>query len=312
MDNLPDIANILIWPLVVLIVAVVFLIIFKDRLTELELDPARRKMRFKFARRLDQARLQAKKIEKSIAASGALPSAQRMDDIGKQRSREAVIEAWGALKQTVYNAAAAFHIKLTPSTSIQMVLSQMVYLGVLDHETADLILLLEELGRELTTDEGLKPHIDDARAYKALAEVIIDWMMLELISKKSTSKRPETRTAAPQRRSATVVGGFATPVAGQPSATLVGIKGVVNGRSIPIETAEFKIGSGPGNDLLIQGDDYVSGNHAVIRFDRGSLYLTDLNSRNGTYINEIQVNQAVTALQSGDQIRLGQTVFQLE
>lgn len=310
--NLPDIANTLIWPLVVLIVAVVFFIIFKNRLTELEFDPTRRKMRLKFGERLNKARRQAIKIEKTVAASGAQSTSERMAVIGNQRSREAVIEAWGTLKQTVFDVAAAFNIPLTPSTNVQTVLIQMAALGAIDHDTTGLILLLDELGQELLADSGLKPHIDDARSYKALAEVIVDWIMLELISNRGQTEPPEPPPETPLHHTATVVGGyFPPPAAGQPAANLIGIRGVVNGWCVPIETIEFKIGSARDNDLRIKGDDYVSGRHALIRFDNGSLFISDLNSRNGIFLNEKQVSGAVAVLQPGDHIRLGQAVFQL-
>jgi hypothetical protein len=310
--DLPAIANTFIWPLVVLIVAVVFFIIFKDRLTELEFDPTKRKMRFKFGERLNKARRQAIKIEKTVADSGAQSTSERMAVIGNQRSREVVIEAWGTLKQTVFDAAAAYNIPLTPSTSIQTVLSQLAAHGTLDHDATGLILLLDELGQELMAESGLKPHIDDARAFKALADVIVDWMMLEHISNRNKTKSPELLPETPPHHCATVVGGyFQPPAAGQPAANLIGIGGVVNGWSVPIETVEFKIGKGRDNDLRIKGDDYVSGHHALIRFDNGSLFIYDLDSYNGTFLNEKQVTGAVAVLQPGDHIRLGQAVFQL-
>lgn len=312
MNYLSDILNTLKWPLVVLIAAVIFFFIFKDRLTELEFDPNRRKMRLKFGERLNQARLQARKIEKTVAASGRQSTAERMAVFGTQRSREAVIEAWGALKQTIFSAAAAYNIRLTPSTSVQNVLTQMAAHGVFDHETAGLILLLDELGLDLMADSGLKPLERDARAYIALADVIIDWMMLVHISNQVPATPPDPAHETSLSHSATMVSSyFQPPAAGQPTANLIGIRGVVNGRSIPIEIAEFTIGSSKGNDLRIKGDDYVSGNHALIRFKNGSLFISDLDSKNGTFLNGKQVNQAVTTLQPGDHIRLGQAVLQL-
>jgi two-component system cell cycle response regulator len=54
-------------------------------------------------------------------------------------------------------------------------------------------------------------------------------------------------------------------------------------------------------------DDGVSRNHARLKFDTGgSLYLCDLDSRNGTYVNGKRINEP-TQLQAGDKVQIGRT-----
>ena len=43
-------------------------------------------------------------------------------------------------------------------------------------------------------------------------------------------------------------------------------------------------------DLNIAEDDYVSENHAFIRYQSGSLFVFDNGSRNGTFVNQNLVN----------------------
>lgn len=64
-----------------------------------------------------------------------------------------------------------------------------------------------------------------------------------------------------------------------------------------------RFGRGSDNDVVLT-DSRVSGNHAVIELtDQGYYQLRDLNSSNGTFVNNQRVNQVV--LQPGDNLRLG-------
>jgi pSer/pThr/pTyr-binding forkhead associated (FHA) protein len=60
-------------------------------------------------------------------------------------------------------------------------------------------------------------------------------------------------------------------------------------------------------------DDYVSRKHFQITFMGEEAYLTDLNSRHGTFLNDEKISKS-TRLQSGDLIRVGKTTlcFKLE
>ena len=59
-------------------------------------------------------------------------------------------------------------------------------------------------------------------------------------------------------------------------------------------------------------DDKISRQHAKICFDAAGCYLEDLGSRNGTYCNERKLAaNAKCRLLNGDQIRLGDTVLQM-
>jgi len=59
-------------------------------------------------------------------------------------------------------------------------------------------------------------------------------------------------------------------------------------------------------DLKLSADMYCSSKHAIIedRFD-GTLWIRDLNSRNGIYVNGRRVN--THQLKVGDRIRIGST-----
>lgn len=70
---------------------------------------------------------------------------------------------------------------------------------------------------------------------------------------------------------------------------------------------EFKIGRKDDNDLIIK-DGYVGHNHAKINAKDDSYYIEDLNSKNGTYLNnyKLSLNERFS-LRSGDIIKIGYT-----
>lgn len=57
---------------------------------------------------------------------------------------------------------------------------------------------------------------------------------------------------------------------------------------IKMNTSQITIGRGIGNILMLKSDSFASRNHAVLTIKDGKLYLKDLESKNGTYINSNQ------------------------
>src|SRR5205823_776259 len=88
---------------------------------------------------------------------------------------------------------------------------------------------------------------------------------------------------------------------------LEGLAGVVAGRSIPIPAAGLSVGKRPDNDLCLP-DDYVSRCHARFDLEGEALWLTDVGSSNGTFINDLQVQRM--RVRAGDRIQIGGCVFQ--
>lgn len=75
--------------------------------------------------------------------------------------------------------------------------------------------------------------------------------------------------------------------------------------------ATYRIGRGEGNSIML-GDNQVSRNHAMVQCaETGEFYLTDLGSRNGTFVNQVRVTAPVL-LQPGDTITIGAHEFRFE
>jgi len=109
------------------------------------------------------------------------------------------------------------------------------------------------------------------------------------------------------------VGGYYFPVPkpGQPTIVLIGVSGPVEGQRFPVEQEIFHIGASPENDLLIADDEYVSGDHAYLRYEKGSWFIFDKGSRNGTFVNQHAVTTTGFALGLGDHIQVGISTFEV-
>lgn len=70
------------------------------------------------------------------------------------------------------------------------------------------------------------------------------------------------------------------------------------------------IGRAADNSILIT-DDSVSAHHARLTYISGQWILEDLGSRNGTFVNDLPVDQPLVVTY-GDQIRFGSLIFLLD
>ncbi|MCX8052227.1 MAG: FHA domain-containing protein [Armatimonadetes bacterium] len=89
---------------------------------------------------------------------------------------------------------------------------------------------------------------------------------------------------------------------------------VATGGSLSFDLFEgvMTLGRREGNDIVVP-DPYCSGNHARLTIESGELSITDVGSTNGTLVNGVKLEpNSPRALQSGDEITVGQTVFKIE
>jgi pSer/pThr/pTyr-binding forkhead associated (FHA) protein len=70
------------------------------------------------------------------------------------------------------------------------------------------------------------------------------------------------------------------------------------------------IGRSASNAIVVE-DDYVSSEHALLSLRGSQWWLEDLNSRNGTQLNEINLDSP-TVVTIGDVMTIGNTRFKLE
>jgi diguanylate cyclase (GGDEF)-like protein len=87
---------------------------------------------------------------------------------------------------------------------------------------------------------------------------------------------------------------------------LVVIFGAEIGRRIELDANEIIIGRSPSAALQLDIDN-VSRNHAMVRRASRGYVLRDLDSTNGTYVNDQPIRER--ALRDGDQIRIGRSML---
>jgi pSer/pThr/pTyr-binding forkhead associated (FHA) protein len=86
------------------------------------------------------------------------------------------------------------------------------------------------------------------------------------------------------------------------------LSGPLRGKTLKLYKRSTIIGRKKGDIVL--NDNAVSGQHAMIGFENGRLFIRDLNSTNGTMLNGGQVWEGF--LNSGDEITVGETVMKVE
>ena len=102
---------------------------------------------------------------------------------------------------------------------------------------------------------------------------------------------------------------FQPPTKLNPSAWLVCIEGPLAGQSFPIDVGEYWIGANANNNLVLADDATVSGNHGCIAFEADALGVYDHRSTNGMFLNDERLGDVRRALQPGDRLRVGRSIF---
>ncbi|MDQ3509916.1 MAG: FHA domain-containing protein [Actinomycetota bacterium] len=80
------------------------------------------------------------------------------------------------------------------------------------------------------------------------------------------------------------------------------------GTQFALENGSVSIGRSSGSDVVVKSDDYASGRHAQLSRHGGLLYVEDLGSTNGTFVNG-QKAVGATPLRDGDTVKVGSTTF---
>ena len=78
-----------------------------------------------------------------------------------------------------------------------------------------------------------------------------------------------------------------------------------------LDSAPISVGRGPQNELAIPDDEFASAEHARLEPRRDGVWLEDIGSTNGTYVNGTRLARA-HRLVSGDVIRVGETDLRYE
>jgi hypothetical protein len=83
------------------------------------------------------------------------------------------------------------------------------------------------------------------------------------------------------------------------------------GEVYTLDSHAVRVGRGGDNDLPVDGDEYVSSHHARFEPRRDGVYLEDVGSTNGTFVNGIRLTRE-RRLVPGDVVRIGETDLRFE
>jgi pSer/pThr/pTyr-binding forkhead associated (FHA) protein len=83
------------------------------------------------------------------------------------------------------------------------------------------------------------------------------------------------------------------------------------GDVVQLNAHPLTVGRAANNDLPLSGDEYASGRHARFEPRRDGVWLEDVGSTNGTFVNGIRVTRE-RKLTPGDVVRIGETDLRFE
>ncbi len=83
------------------------------------------------------------------------------------------------------------------------------------------------------------------------------------------------------------------------------------GEEVPVDSLPVAIGRGGQNEIPLEGDEFASAQHARFESKRDGLWVEDIGSTNGTFVNGARVTTP-RRLSKGDVVRVGQTDFRVE
>jgi hypothetical protein len=78
-----------------------------------------------------------------------------------------------------------------------------------------------------------------------------------------------------------------------------------------LDSAGISIGRGRPNDVQLNGDEFASAKHARVEPRRDGVWIEDVGSTNGTFVNGIRLTRA-RKLAAGDLVRVGETDLRFE
>ena len=78
-----------------------------------------------------------------------------------------------------------------------------------------------------------------------------------------------------------------------------------------LDSAGVSIGRGNPNDVRLDADEYASAQHARVEPRRDGVWIEDVGSTNGTYVNGVRLSRP-RKLAVGDLVRVGETDLRFE
>ena len=81
-------------------------------------------------------------------------------------------------------------------------------------------------------------------------------------------------------------------------------------KHVKLKQGVTRIGKNPTSDVVIDADPLVSGDHAIIVMSPDGFVISDNNSSNGTFVNDLKITKQ--DLMDNDLILMGKTVLKFK
>ncbi|HEY8704427.1 MAG TPA: FHA domain-containing protein [Gaiellaceae bacterium] len=83
------------------------------------------------------------------------------------------------------------------------------------------------------------------------------------------------------------------------------------GEEFDLDSTPLTVGRGAQNDVSIEGDEFASARHVRVEPRRDGVWVSDVGSTNGTYVNGVRIDRPCKLAQ-GDLVRVGETELRFE
>ena len=102
-----------------------------------------------------------------------------------------------------------------------------------------------------------------------------------------------------------------TPAATTARLVVVKSPALDEGSDLVLDSSPLTVGRSAENDVELRGDDFASAQHARFEPRRDGVWLTDVGSTNGTFVNGARLERP-RRLARGDVVRIGSTDLRFE
>jgi hypothetical protein len=86
---------------------------------------------------------------------------------------------------------------------------------------------------------------------------------------------------------------------------------LAEGEEFGLDSSPLTVGRGAQNDVSIEGDEFASARHVRVEPRRDGVWVSDVGSTNGTYVNGVRIDRPRKLVQ-GDVVRVGETELRFE
>jgi phosphatidylserine decarboxylase len=153
--------------------------------------------------------------------------------------------------------------------------------------------------------------VDEALLALKIAFIVLLYLFIWRIVRSASR---DFRATPPQESA--IISPADAEIAGVPrvrSARLVVLKSpaLAVGEEVPVDSMPVGVGRGGQNEVPLDGDEFASAEHARFESRRDGLWVEDVGSTNGTFVNGARVTTP-RRLSRGDIVRVGQTDFRVE